>query len=53
MQDSIVARAAGKFFELPELHPCGGQEVAQAIHIIQNKLMGRPTYRRYRQPTSP
>jgi hypothetical protein len=25
------------------------QKVAQAIHVIQNKLMSRPTYRRYRE----
>ena len=49
----LIARAAGKFFELPELHPSDAPEVAEAVHIIQNKLMSRPTYRRYRQPTSP
>ena len=46
----LIARAAGKFFELPELHPSDAPEVAEAVHIIQNKLMSRPTYRRYRQP---
>ncbi len=43
----FVAKAAGKFFELPDLHPMDDQEVAQAIHIIQHKLLARPTYRRY------
>lgn len=43
-----VADAAAKFFELEELHPMDDQEVAQAIHVIQNKLLSRPTYRRYR-----
>jgi hypothetical protein len=42
-----TAEAAGKFFALPELHPMDKQEVATAIHVIQNKLLGRPTYRRY------
>lgn len=42
-----IAAAAGKFFALPELHPMDKQEVASAIHIIQNKLLGRPTYRKY------
>jgi hypothetical protein len=42
-----VAEAAGKFFALPKLHPMDAQEVASAIHIIQNKLLSRPTYRRY------
>src|SRR5262245_35064504 len=42
-----AARAAGKFFELPELHPMDKAEVASAIHVLQNKLLGRPTYRTY------
>lgn len=42
-----IAKAAGMFFELPKLHPSDAQEVAQAIHIVQNKLLARPTYRRY------
>jgi hypothetical protein len=43
-----VAKAAGNFFNLPKLHPMDEHEVAQAIHIIQNKLLSRPTYRRYK-----
>jgi hypothetical protein len=43
-----VAQAAGKFFDLPKLHPMDDQEVAQAIHVIQNKLLSRPVYRRYK-----
>ena len=42
-----VAKVAGDFFRLPELHPTDNQEVASAIHIIQNKLLSRPTYRKY------
>ena len=42
-----VAEAAATFFALPELHPMDKQEVASAIHIIQNKLLSRPTYRKY------
>ncbi|MEL6108288.1 MAG: hypothetical protein AAFU85_19860 [Planctomycetota bacterium] len=42
-----MAEAAGAFFKLPELHPIDRQEVASAIHIVQNKLLGRPTYRKY------
>jgi hypothetical protein len=45
----LVAQAAGKFFELPKLHPMDEQEVSQAIHVVQNKLLGRPTYRRYKE----
>lgn len=43
----LIAEAAGAFFALPELHPMDKQEVASAIHIVQNKLLGRPTYRKY------
>lgn len=42
-----TAEAAGAFFNLPELHSMDSHEVASAIHIIQNKLLGRPTYRKY------
>ena len=42
-----VADAAGKFFALPKLHSMDDHEVAQAIHIIQHKLLARPTYRKY------
>lgn len=42
-----AAQCAGKFFELPKLHPMDAQEVATAIHVIQNKLLSRPTYRNY------
>lgn len=44
----FVAQAAGKFFELPKLHPMDDHEVAHAIHIIQHKLLSRPVYRRYK-----
>ena len=42
-----AAEVAGAFFELPEMHPMDQQEVATAVHVIQNKLLGRPTYRKY------
>lgn len=42
-----TADAAGKFFALPQLHPMDKQEVATAIHVLQNKLLSRPTYRKY------
>ena len=43
----LIAKAAGKFFELPKLHPMDDHEVAHAIHVVQHKLLSRPTYRRY------
>ena len=42
-----TAEAAGAFFKLPEVHPSDKQEVAAAIHVIQSKLLSRPTYRKY------
>jgi hypothetical protein len=42
-----TADAAGKFFKLPKLHPMDAQEVATAIHVLQHKLLARPTYRKY------
>ena len=42
-----TAEAAAAFFKLPNLHPMDRQEVASAIHVLQNKLLGRPTYRKY------
>ncbi len=42
-----TAEAAGAFFNLPEIHPMDKHEVATAIHVLQNKLLGRPTYRKY------
>jgi len=46
-----VAAAAGKFFGLPKMHPMDEHEVAHAIHVIQFKLLARPTYRRYLELT--
>ncbi|MCR9202024.1 MAG: hypothetical protein NXI04_25560 [Planctomycetaceae bacterium] len=43
----LIAEAAGAFFKLPELHAMDSQEVASAIHIVQNKLLARPTCRKY------
>lgn len=42
-----AGKAAGIFLRLPELHPMDKQEVASAIHILQNKLLSRPAYRKY------
>ncbi len=48
----LVSKAAAKFFELPVLHPTDGQEVAQAIHVVQQKLLSRPAYRKYKELVS-
>lgn len=44
---AAAADTAAKFFRLPKLHDSDAQEIAQAIHVIQSKLLARPTYRRY------
>lgn len=44
---AMAAKLAGMFFNLPEQHPADNAEVTQAIHILQNKLLSRPTYRKY------
>jgi hypothetical protein len=36
-----------KFFALPKLHPADQQELATAIHVLQDKLLLRPAYRKY------
>ena len=45
----LAYKLANKFFELPDLHPTDDHEVTHAIHVVQNKLLARPTYRRYRE----
>ena len=44
---ATAAKLAGLFFALPEQHPSDNAEVAQAVHVLQNKLLSRPTYRTY------
>ena len=44
----LAAELAGKLFELPQLHPMDRQEIATAIHVIQYRLLSRPTYRKYK-----
>ncbi len=43
----LLTLAVNSFFALPSMHPTDQQEVANAIHIIQNKLLSRPAYRKY------
>ena len=45
----LCNRAAAKYLALPVLHPSDRDEVTLAIHEIQNRLLSRPTYRRYLQ----
>jgi hypothetical protein len=34
---------------LPELHPSDRKDIADAVHILQDRLMLRPAYKKYRQ----
>lgn len=43
----LAAALAGRFFALPKLHEVDTHEVTHAIHVVQNKLMSRPAYRKY------
>ena len=43
----LLGRTAAKFFELPKLHVMDDHEIAHAIHILQYRLLSRPTYRKY------
>jgi hypothetical protein len=44
----LTAQLAGKPFELPQLHPMDRQEIATTIHVIQYRLLSRPSYRKYK-----
>jgi hypothetical protein len=43
----LTAQLAGKFFKLPKLHVMDDHEITHAIHVLQYRLLSRPTYRRY------
>jgi hypothetical protein len=43
----LLNRAAGKILSLPKLHPMEEHEWAHAIHVLQDRLMARPAYRKY------
>jgi len=43
----LTVSLARHWFALPNLHEANDHEVVHAIHVIQNKLLSRPTYRQY------
>jgi hypothetical protein len=45
----LAGKVAGKFFALPKLHDMDEHEIAHAVHVIQYRLLSRPTYRRYKE----
>lgn len=42
-----LADFANKLFALPTLHKMDNQEMCQAIHVLQDKLLARVAYARY------
>ncbi|MEM7454753.1 MAG: hypothetical protein AAF456_10425 [Planctomycetota bacterium] len=42
-----LAEAASMFLQLPAQHGMDTDEAVSAFHVIQNKLLARPTYRKY------
>jgi hypothetical protein len=43
----LTVSLARRWFALPNLHESDDPEVVHAIHVVQNKLLSRPTYRQY------
>ncbi len=43
----LLVRAGAAIFALPQQHASTNAEIAQAIHVMQDKLLARPTYRKY------
>jgi hypothetical protein len=43
----LASSLANRFMHLPQIHEVDIHEVVHAIHVIQNKLMSRPAYRKY------
>jgi hypothetical protein len=43
----LMNRAGAKLLALPQQHPSDLPDMVDAIHVIQNKLLARTTYRRY------
>ncbi|MEM7227190.1 MAG: hypothetical protein AAF432_00100 [Planctomycetota bacterium] len=44
---ALAAELAGTYMGLPVQHQEDWHEVAHAIHVVQSRLLARPTYRRY------
>jgi hypothetical protein len=45
----LTGTLAGRLYNLPTLHETDWHDLVHTIHIIQNKLMARPAYRKYLQ----
>ena len=49
----LTVQLYNAFDALPVLHPGDEPDVRQAIHVIQWRLLGRQTYRKYRELQQP
>jgi hypothetical protein len=45
----FARQLTGKLFKLPEMSPMDKPEITLALHIIQNHLLSRPTYRKFQE----
>jgi hypothetical protein len=45
----LAGTLAGRLYNLLTLHETDWHDLVHAIHIVQNKLLARPAYRKYRQ----
>lgn len=43
----LAGTLAGQLYHLPMQHETDWHDLVHAIHIIQNKLLARPAYRKY------
>ena len=42
---SLTVDCANEIFDLPKLHPMDDEEFCHAIHVVQEKLLARPSMR--------
>lgn len=45
----LAGTLAGRLYNLPTLHETDWHDLVHAIHIVQNRLLARPAYRKYLQ----
>ena len=45
----LAGTLAGRLYNLPTLHETDWHDLVHAIHIVQNRPLARPAYRKYLQ----
>lgn len=43
----LTGQLAGTLLNLPQLHVMDDHKISHAIHVIQYRILARPTYRKY------